>query len=199
MSDEPGGPQRCPALHPIVRLCEIGAVPELWATMLLSLATAASCWIRPPGQRVPARQSLATSFQSPLATVCSKAAPGRVEDEDILAPGNASAEASAEVGLWRSPLANELRGLLLALLLGLSPVFTSLAVSQAISAYAIPSRSMDSTLKVGDVVLAEKLSSLLHLPLERGDLVFFEPPDRLAAIVADSGVRLGARDRCLSS
>ena len=163
--------------------------------IMLGLLAVTSGWIRPPGQRVPSRQSVATSFKSALATVCSKAAPGRVEDEDSLAPENTSAEASAEVGVWRSPLANELRSLLFALLLGLSPVCTSLAVSQAISAYAIPSRSMDSTLKVGDIVLAEKLSSLLHLPLERGDLVFFEPPDRLAAIVADSGVRLGARDR----
>ena len=40
--------------------------------------------------------------------------------------------------MWRSPLGNELVGLLLALLLGLSPVWTTLAVSQAISAYAIP-------------------------------------------------------------
>ena len=56
---------------------------------MLLLATAASSWIRPPGQRVPARQSLATSFQSALAAVCAKApwdppydvVPGRVEDE----------------------------------------------------------------------------------------------------------------------
>ena len=82
-----------------------------------------------------------------------------------------------EVGLYRSPLLNEGLGLLLTLLLALSPAVGAWTTSQAISAYAIPSRSMDETLKVGDIVLAEKLSSALRLPLERGDLVFFAPPE----------------------
>lgn len=100
-----------------------------------------------------------------------------------------------EVGLWRSSVLNEAMGLLLTMVLALSPAWGTLIASQAISAYAIPSRSMDQTLKVGDVVLAEKVSSLLRLPLERRDVVFFEPPDELASIVADQGTRLGSRDR----
>ena len=55
-------------------------------------------------------------------------------------------------------------------------LYIGFAVSQFVSAYAIPSRSMDETLKVGDVVLAEKASSRLGLPLQHGDLVFFAPP-----------------------
>ena len=90
---------------------------------------------------------------------------------------------------------NEAMGLLLTIVLAASPAWGTLIASQAISAYAIPSRSMDQTLKVGDVVLAEKVSSLLRLPLERGDVVFFEPPDELVSIVADQGTRLGSRDR----
>ena len=100
-----------------------------------------------------------------------------------------------EVGLWRSSVLNEAMGLLLTIVLAASPAWGTLIASQAISAYAIPSRSMDQTLKVGDVVLAEKVSSLLRLPLERGDVVFFEPPDELVSIVADQGTRLGSRDR----
>lgn len=99
-----------------------------------------------------------------------------------------------EVGLWRSTVLNEAMGLLLTMVLALSPAWGTLIASQAISAYAIPSRSMDQTLKVGDVVLAEKVSSLLRLPLERGDVVFFEPPDELASIVADQGTRIRSRD-----
>ena len=91
--------------------------------------------------------------------------------------------------------AGELVELAVTLILALSPLWIGFFASQLISAYAIPSRSMDETLKVGDVVVAEKVSSLLHLPLERGDLIFFRPPQELSEIVAESGLRLGARDR----
>ena len=89
----------------------------------------------------------------------------------------------------------ELVELAVTLILALSPLWLGFFASQLISAYAIPSRSMDETLKVGDVVVAEKVSSLLHLPLERGDLIFFRPPQELSEIVAESGLRMGARDR----
>ena len=85
---------------------------------------------------------------------------------------------------------------------GLLSVAVALAVSilpfvatEFVSAYAIPSRSMDETLKVGDVILAEKLSSLLHLPLERDDLVFFVPPEELTETLIGSGRTIGPRDR----
>jgi signal peptidase I len=78
--------------------------------------------------------------------------------------------------------------------LGLSPLWVGFIVSQFVSAYAIPSRSMDSTLMVGDVVLADKVSPKLHLPLERGDIIFFRPPEELAKIAEKSGSRIGGRD-----
>lgn len=89
----------------------------------------------------------------------------------------------------------ELVELAVTLILALSPLWLGFFASQLISAYAIPSRSMDETLKVGDVVIAEKVSSLLHLPLERGDLIFFRPPQELSEIVSESGLRVGSRDR----
>ena len=49
-------------------------------------------------------------------------------------------------------------------ILALSPSLCGFIASQFVSAYAIPSRSMEATLRVGDVVLAEKISSLLKLP-----------------------------------
>ena len=164
---------------------------------MLALATVVSCWLQPPG---PPARSKAGRVDHGLLSLTRNASIASLETRTSFnADGSRCGRRpvgltalGVEVGVWRSPLANEALGLLLTLLLVLSPV---LAVSQVISAYAIPTRSMDSTLKVGDVVLAEKLSSILRLPLVRGDLVFFEPPDRLAAIVADSGVRLGGRDR----
>jgi type IV secretory pathway protease TraF len=53
---------------------------------------------------------------------------------------------------------------------------------------------MEGVLNVGDVVLAEKVSPKLRLPLERGDIVLFRPPEALSRIVAESGGRFGGRD-----
>ena len=79
------------------------------------------------------------------------------------------------------------RPVVLALLLATSPLWGGFLLSQLGSAYAIPSRSMEYTLKVGDVVLAEKVSSLLRLPYEAGDLVLFSPPPALERVVAEAG------------
>jgi signal peptidase I len=87
-----------------------------------------------------------------------------------------------------------LRELVGILIIGLSPLWVGFFASQFVSAYAIPSHSMDGTLKVGDVVLAEKVSPKLRLPLERGDIIFFRPPAELSEIVADTGGRIGSRD-----
>ena len=80
------------------------------------------------------------------------------------------------------------------LVLALSPIWATLILTTVVSAYSIPTRSMEGTLRVSDVVLAEKVSSLLRLPLERGDLVLFEAPPELLAIAADDGTRVGGRD-----
>ena len=93
---------------------------------------------------------------------------------------------------WQEQLRNELISVALALALAFSPFIWA---DLFIGAYAIPSRSMDETLQVGDLVVAEKLSSVLKFPLERGDIIFFEPPQELEDIVAADGGRLGPRDR----
>ena len=84
--------------------------------------------------------------------------------------------------------------LLLLVLLGASPLWGGFLVTRLGSAYAIPSRSMEATLRVGDVVLAEKISRLVQLPLEAGDLVLFAPPAPLQQLVGEAGGRLGSRD-----
>lgn len=90
-----------------------------------------------------------------------------------------------------SLLRQELLATAFALVVATFPI----VATEFVQAFAIPSRSMDTTLKVGDVVLGEKLSSMLGLPLERGDLVFFSPPRELEDIVASTGGRVGPRDR----
>ena len=49
------------------------------------------------------------------------------------------------------------------MLVGSSPLWGGFLLSQLGSAYAIPSRSMEATLRVGDVVLAEKISRLAQV------------------------------------
>ena len=79
--------------------------------------------------------------------------------------------------------------------MGFSPLWGGFLLSQLGSAYVIPSRSMEATLRVGDVVLAEKVSRLVSLPYEVGDLVLFSPPPNLLRIVEESGgAKLGPRD-----
>ena len=53
---------------------------------------------------------------------------------------------------------------------------------------------MEATLRVGDVVLAEKVSVKLQLPLEVEDLVLFAPPPALLETVEAAGGKLGSRD-----
>ena len=84
--------------------------------------------------------------------------------------------------------------LLLLVILGASPLWGGYLVTRLGSGYVIPSRSMEATLNVGDVVLAEKISRLVRLPLESGDLVLFSPPTRLQQIVGEAGGKLGSRD-----
>ena len=94
----------------------------------------------------------------------------------------------------RYALRTRARGLLLFLLIGASPLLVGFIASQFVSAFAIPSRSMEATLQVGDVVLAEKLSSRLGLPFQVNDLVLFSPPPELQSLVASAGGKLGSRD-----
>ena len=87
------------------------------------------------------------------------------------------------------------RLLLLFVVVGASPLWGGFLLSQLGSAYVIPSRSMEATLSVGDVVLGEKVSRLANLPFEVDDLVLFSPPAELRKIVEEAGSKpLGSRD-----
>lgn len=72
--------------------------------------------------------------------------------------------------------------LLLLVVLASSPLWGGFLVSQLASAYAIPSRSMEATLRVGDVVFAEKVSRLIGcVPGTRARLPPAPPTPTLAA------------------
>ena len=115
-----------------------------------------------------------------------------VRTNDDLQMGVVKPTGPSRPSLWTRALSE----IAVSVLLGLAPLYIGFAVSQFVSAYAIPSRSMDETLKVGDVVLAEKASSRLGLPLQHGDLVFFAPPAELEDVVGSKGLksRIGSRD-----
>lgn len=74
---------------------------------------------------------------------------------------------------------------------------TAYIISLAMSLYFIPSKSMEPNLKVGDVLLVEKVSSKLSGAswLQKGDVVLFPAPSRLQdVIVSSGGKRINDRD-----
>ena len=80
-------------------------------------------------------------------------------------------------------------GSLLTAVTGLAAAFV---ISQCVSLYYIPSKSMDPTLQVGDVLLVEKISPKINGAYRPGDVVLFNPPVPLQEIVTRSG---GTMDR----
>jgi signal peptidase I len=74
-------------------------------------------------------------------------------------------------------------------------LFVTFVVSQLVSIFFIPSRSMDPTLQVGDVLVVEKISPRIRKGNNhKGDVVLFHPPSRLQQVVAGSGGRVTNRD-----
>lgn len=76
----------------------------------------------------------------------------------------------------------------------LGGLMTAFLISQAISLYFIPSRSMDPTLQVGDVLLVEKVTPRIFGSRSPGDVVLFQPPEKLRNVVQQSGGQIKDRD-----
>ena len=74
-------------------------------------------------------------------------------------------------------------------------LFTAFLLSQAVSLFFIPSKSMEPTLAVGDVLVVEKVSPRLFNHRDHpGDVVLFQAPPQLESIVTANGGRVGERD-----
>lgn len=71
---------------------------------------------------------------------------------------------------------------------------TAFILSQAISLFFIPSKSMDPTLLVGDVLLVDKVTPRLFRQEKVNDIILFTPPSQLQDIVARNGGKLSNRD-----
>ena len=74
-------------------------------------------------------------------------------------------------------------------------LFSAFLISQAVSLFFIPSRSMDPTLQIGDVLLVDKVTPRVFPNSKHsGDVVLFSPPEKLREIVANNGGKLTSRD-----
>lgn len=71
---------------------------------------------------------------------------------------------------------------------------TAFIISQLVSFFFIPSKSMDPTLRVGDVLFVEKVTPRLLKNPSMGNVVLFNPNDKLQEIVKKSGGRITDRD-----
>lgn len=67
-------------------------------------------------------------------------------------------------------------------LVAVTGLLLAFAISQAVSLFVIPSRSMEPTLQVGDVLLVDKITPRF-VTAHTGDIVLFHPPERLQEIV----------------
>ena len=86
---------------------------------------------------------------------------------------------------WMDPAAYNILSGVFALGLAASGLLFALFLSLFLTFSYVPSASMQSAIEPRDVLLVETLTPRLRLPLQRGDLVFFEPPEALQAVVAE--------------
>jgi signal peptidase I len=76
---------------------------------------------------------------------------------------------------------------------------TAFLISQLVSLFFIPSKSMDPTLRVGDVLLVEKVTPRVFKNFANnnnniGDVILFHPNNKLQDIVKANGGRISDRD-----
>ena len=83
------------------------------------------------------------------------------------------------------------------LLVAFAGLATAFIISSQVSLFYIPSRSMDPTLQVGDILLVEKVTPRFFRNYQPGDVVLFSPPTPLRDIVARSSGGRGLTSRDL--
>ena len=79
-----------------------------------------------------------------------------------------------------------------------SALFSAFIISQAVSLFFIPSKSMEPTLQIGDVLLVDKVTPRILPKFKKGDVVLFHPPEQLQDLVSrNSGGARTISDRDL--
>jgi len=103
----------------------------------------------------------------------------------------------AEIPNLISPLQYNIATAVGALSASASILSSFFVLSLVTSLFFIPTRSMEPTLNVGDVVLVEKITPripFLNNQYRRGDVVLFNPPTALQDLVEANGGKLNNRD-----
>ena len=100
---------------------------------------------------------------------------------------------------WMDPMAYNVLTAFFAVGLAISWLLLGLLLSQFLTISVINSASMVPTIQPGDAILVEKLTPRLGVRPSIDDLVFFEPPESLQAIVREREQAAAAEDRRMPS